>query len=92
MDATVPEVIDTHCHCRQQRFYVGDDGLIGRHDFVAEPVGRWANAALYCDLHRRFDGPVFPTSRRVLPRSPGGRVLPRPTLLALDFDDIAVGR
>ncbi|MCT7365026.1 hypothetical protein A7G45_19320 [Mycolicibacterium llatzerense] len=43
MDATVPEVIDTHCHCRQQTFYVGDDGLIGRHDFVAEPMGRRAN-------------------------------------------------
>jgi hypothetical protein len=79
-------------HCQQQTFYVDTDGLIRRHDFVAEPVGNWARAALYCGEHREFDGLVFPTRRRVLPRGPGSRVLPRPTLLALDFDDIEVER
>jgi len=44
----------------------------------------------YCDQHRQFDGPTFPTRRRVLPRGPGDRVLSRPTLLALDFDDIEI--
>ncbi|MDR3661212.1 MAG: hypothetical protein P4L86_12625 [Mycobacterium sp.] len=90
LHATFPAEIDTHC--RQQTFYVADDGLIGRHDFVAGPVGRWAQAALYCDQHRPFDGLVFPTRRRVLPRGLGGRVSPRPTLLAIDFDDIAIER
>lgn len=66
--------------------------LIRRHDFVAEPVGSWAKAALYCDQHREFDGLTFPTRRRVLPRGPGGRVPSRPTLLALDFDDIEIKR
>jgi hypothetical protein len=80
--------IDTHC--RRQTFYVDAAGLIRRHDFVAEPVGTWASAALYCDQHREFDGLTFPTRRRVLPRGPGGRVLPRPTLLALDFDEIEI--
>jgi hypothetical protein len=79
-----------HTHCRQQTFYVDTDGLIRRHDFVAEPIGNWAKAALYCSQYREFDGLVFPTRRRVLPRGPGGRVLSRPTLLALDFDDIEV--
>jgi hypothetical protein len=45
---------------------------------------------LYCGQHREFDGLVFPTRRRVLPRGPGGLVLPRPTLLALDFDEVKV--
>jgi len=88
--ATFPGQIDTHC--RQQTFYVDAAGLIRRHDFLAEPVGTWATAALYCSQHRDFDGLIFPTRRRVLPRGPGGRVLPRPTLLALDFDEIEIKR
>ena len=90
LQATFPARIDTHC--RQQTFYVDTDGLVRRHDFIAEPVGHWAKGALYCDRHRRFDGLIFPTRRRVLPRGPGGRVFSRPTLLALDFDEIVVGR
>lgn len=90
LQATLAPAIDTHC--RQQTFYVDNGGLIRRHDFVAEPVGKLAKAALYCDHHRQFDGLTFPTRRRVLPRGPGGRVLSRPTLLALDFDDIEIKR
>jgi hypothetical protein len=88
--ATFPAQIDTHC--RQQTFYVDTDGFIRRHDFLAEPVGAWATAALYCSQHRDFGGLIFPTRRRVLPRGPAGRVLPRPTLLALDFDEIEIKR
>lgn len=90
LQATFPAALETHC--RQQIFYVDPDGLIRRHDFVAEPVGRWAAAALFCDQHREFDGLLFSTRRRVRPRGPGGRVLARPTLLALDFDEIEVER
>lgn len=86
--ATFPADIDTHC--RQQTFYIDTDGLIARHDFLAEPVGSWAHAALYCNQYRRIDGVVIPTRRRVLPRGPGGSVLPWPTLLALDFDEIEI--
>jgi hypothetical protein len=83
---------DFHTHCEKQTFYVDTHGLIRRHDFVAEPVGRWASAALYCDMHREIDGLLFPTRRRVLPRGPGSRALPRPTLLALNFDEIEIER
>jgi hypothetical protein len=88
LQATFPAQIDTHC--RQQTFYVDTDGLIRRHDFVAEPVGKWAKAALFCDQHRQFDGLIFPTRRRVLPRGHAGRVFPRPIFLALDFDEIEI--
>lgn len=90
LHATFPAQIDTHC--RQQTFYVDASGLIRRHDFVAEPVGSWAKAALYCYQHRQFDGLTIPTRRRVLPRGPGLRVLSRPTLLALDFNEIEIER
>lgn len=86
--ATFPTGINTHCP--QQTFYVDSDGLIGRHDFLAEPVGAWANAALYCSQYRCIDGIVFPTRRRVFPRGLRGSVLPQPTLLALDFDEIKI--
>jgi hypothetical protein len=81
-----------HTHCKRQTFYVDDNGLIRRHDFVAEAVGKWAKAALYCDRHRQIGGLTFPTRRRVLPRGPGGRVHSRPTLLALDFDEIEISK
>jgi hypothetical protein len=90
LQATFPAQIATHC--RQQTFYVDSEDLIRRHDFVAEPVGSWARAALYCEQHRKFDGLLFPTRRRVLPRGPGGRAFSRPTLLALDFDEIEIER
>jgi hypothetical protein len=82
---------DFHTHCVAQTLYVDATGLIRRHDFTAEPVGRWAAAALYCDQHREVDGLTFPTHRRVLPRGLG-RVLPRPVLLDLRFDEIRVVR
>jgi hypothetical protein len=88
LQATFPAQIDTHS--QQQTLYVDTDGLIRRHDFVAEPVSNWARAALYCDQHRQFDGLIFPARRRVFPRGPGGRVLSRPTFLALDFDEIEI--
>jgi hypothetical protein len=81
---------DIHTHSQRQTFYVDGAGRIRRHDYVAEPVGRWARAAHYCDDPRPFAGLVFPTRRRVRPRGPGGRALPRPTLVALDIDRIDV--
>jgi hypothetical protein len=90
LQATFPAQLDIHSW--RQTFYADTDGLIRRHDFVAEPVGNWAKAALYCDQHLQFDGLVFPTRRRVFPRGPGRRVLSRPTFLALDFDEIEIER
>lgn len=87
--ATFPAQIDTHC--RHRTFYVDADGLIRRHDFVAESGGTWAKAAFYGDRHRRVNGLVIPSRRRVFPRGPGGRAVSRPTFLALDVDEIEVG-
>ncbi|GAB7150328.1 hypothetical protein LRC537489_35740 [Mycobacterium riyadhense] len=81
---------DIHTHSQRQTFYVDDAGLIRRHDYVAQPIGRWAHAAHYCDDHRHFAGLVFPTRRRVRPRGPGGRTLPYPILVALDIDQVEI--
>lgn len=79
-----------HTHSRHQIFHVDSVGLIRRHDYVAEPVGRWARAAHFCSNHRQVAGLVFPMRRRVQPRVIGGRTLRRPTLVALDIDEIEV--
>jgi hypothetical protein len=81
---------DIHTHSQRQTFYVDTAGLIRRQDYVAQPIGRWAHAAHYCDDHRQFAGLVFPTRRRVLPRRPGGRSLRNPVLVALDIDRIEI--
>jgi hypothetical protein len=83
---------DIHTHCQRQTLYVDAAGLIRRHDYVAEPIGRWARAAHYSDNHREFDGLLFPTRRRVRPRGPGGRSLPGPVLVALDIERIEIER
>jgi hypothetical protein len=79
-----------HTHSPRQTFHVDPAGLIRRHDYVAQPIGRWARAAHYCDDHRHFAGLVFPTRRRVRPRGPGGRSFPNPILVALDIDQIDI--
>jgi hypothetical protein len=77
-------------HSPHQTFFVDSDGLIRRHDYTAEPVGGWARAAHYCFDHREFDGLLFPTRRRVVPRGPRNRALPGPTLVRIDIDRVSV--
>ncbi len=81
---------DLHTHSRQQTFYADSSGLIRRHDYVAEPVGRWARAAHYSAEHRAVDGFVFATHRRVRPIGPRNRSLPGPTLVSLDIERVEV--
>ena len=84
--ARFPETLPTHC--REQIFYVDHRGMIRRHDYTAEVIGRYARAAHYGWRHRRFDGLVFPTRRRVLPRRRNNRPSSFPTLVWIDIASI----
>jgi hypothetical protein len=54
-----------------QVFYYGPDGLMRRHDYMAEVVhGDAATPAHYTDEHRSFYWLVFPTRRRALRINP----------------------
>jgi hypothetical protein len=79
-----------HTHCREQTFYFDTAGLLRRHDYSPDVVSTFANAAHFCDRHREFDGLVFPTRRRVVPKAPGGRPLGGPTMVWLELDSVAV--
>jgi hypothetical protein len=83
LHVTLPEGLPTHS--REQSFLLDDDGLIVRHDYTAEVFGGWAKAKHLCSEHRKFDGLVFPTRRRVTPRNS-----PFPTLVWIDVDRVSV--
>jgi hypothetical protein len=86
IEARCPAAIDTHSE--RQTFYWDARGVLRRHDYVAEPVGRWAHAAHYCDEHVRAGGLVFPTRRRVLPVGLRNRSLPLPTMVWIELSEL----
>ncbi len=88
LDAIFPEGL--HTHCRRQALYFGPDRLLRRHDYHPDVVSSLANAAHLCDDHREFDGLVFPTRRRVVPRGLRGRPLRGPSIVTLDVSSIEV--
>jgi hypothetical protein len=88
IEATFPESLDTHS--RRQRFYLDAGGLLVRHDYVAEVVGRWARAAHLSADHVEAGGLVFPTRRWVRPIGPGNRPLPLPTMVWIQLTDLRV--
>jgi hypothetical protein len=86
LDVAFPE--DVHTHCREQALYFDPRGLLRRHDYHPDVVSSLANAAHLCDGHHEFDGLVFPTTRRVVPKGPRGRPLRGPTVVSIDLDSI----
>jgi hypothetical protein len=89
LDVRFPEGFPTHC--REQCFYFDAQGLLRRHDYTPEVVASFANAAHMVSGHREVDGLVFGTHRQVLPKAPGGRPLPGPTVVWIDLDSVSVG-
>jgi hypothetical protein len=69
-----------HTHSEVQTVYFAEDGLIVRHDYVAEIISPWAHGAhLWLD-HVEVNGIPIATRRRVLTRV-GSQTLP---FVALD--------
>ena len=90
LQITFPEDIPTHS--RTQIFYFDREHLLRRLDYTAEVVGSWAHAAHFCDSYKDFGGLKFPTKRRVFPILFGTRVMPAPTLVAIDVHDVRIIR
>jgi hypothetical protein len=88
LEVGFPEGLDTHSPT--QTFYLDGRGLLRRHDYVADVVGRWAKAAHLCADHVEADGLVFPTRRWVRPIGPRNRPLPFPTMVWIRITDLRV--
>ncbi len=88
LDARFPAGLDTHS--AEQSFFYDDRGRQVRLDYTAEVIARRARAAHYCGEHRTYDGLVFPTRRRVLPRRRDLRSRPFPVLVSVGLESVEV--
>lgn len=82
---------DFPTHSSSQSFHIDASGNLLRHDYTADVIGRWATAANFCLDSVQVDGLRFYTRRRVYPRFGTGVVLPAPTLVWIEIDDLTVG-
>lgn len=85
LTTTFPESLPTHN--ARQVFYFDERAYLRRHDYHAEVIGPYAVASHFCDGHQTFGKAVFPTRRRVVPRTAGGKTLPFPTLVWIQVHD-----
>jgi hypothetical protein len=75
----------SHVHSREQVYYFDSSGRLRRNDYTAEVFGSVAKSAHMCAEHKRFDGLVLPTRRRVYGRRSDNKPRPRPTLVRIDI-------
>jgi len=74
-------------HSAVQTFYFDADGLLKRHDYDAEMLGR-TPAAHYVYRHEEFSGILVPTRRRVLGRGADRTSIPEPVMVSIDLSDV----
>jgi hypothetical protein len=86
LDAHFDETIPTHSPV--QSFYLDESGILKRHDYTADVIGSWAKAANLCLASEQVEGMRFYTRRRVYPTMGHRLVLPLPTLVWIEIDDI----
>jgi hypothetical protein len=89
LKVTFPVHVATHC--AKQVFYFDADGLLRRHDYIPEVIGRGPaahSAAHYTSEYREFDGIMVPTRRRVYPVGADENVAEEPFLVTIDLDRI----
>jgi hypothetical protein len=89
LEAVVVELpAELHTHCRRQTIYFGPDGLIRRHDYVADIVGWFARGAHFWEDYVTVEGLAVARRRHVVARL-GRRTTPLVALHA-QFGDVRV--
>jgi hypothetical protein len=64
---TVEFPAQLHTHCPVQTIHFDESGLIVRHDYVAEVIGRWARGAHHWNDYVTVEGFPIATHRHVVP-------------------------
>jgi hypothetical protein len=86
-EANFPNEIPTH-NLIQRFCFDEKTGQLIQHDYTAEIISNLAKAANVVLEHARNDEGILYTSKRlVTPRSPKGKALPAPTLIAITVHD-----
>lgn len=88
LTASFPHAFPTHNE--KQVFYFDKRARLRRHDYHAEVIGPYAVASHYCANHQTFGKAVFPTRRKVVPRTGSGKTLPFPTLVWIRVHEAAL--
>jgi hypothetical protein len=76
-------------HSTEQTLYVGDDGLLKRHDYDVEIAGNTPGTHYISD-YKEVQGILFPTKRRIFPRQPDNRAMAEPLVVSIDLDRITL--
>jgi hypothetical protein len=79
-----------HTHCRRQAFFFDEEGLLRRHDYVADIVGWWARGAHRWEDFIEVSGFPVARTRHVVARL--GRVEIPFVALHAEFEDVAALR
>lgn len=80
LDATFPPHLPTHCERQRFRFDL-TTGLLRQHDYTAEVIGGWANAAMVIREHAFSDGITHWSYRTATPRKASGEARRGPVLV-----------
>jgi hypothetical protein len=86
LHVTFPDYIKSHT--REQVFCFGPDGLLCRHDFTIDVVGRTVESQLYAADYRDVDGVIIPATRRAYAPMGDDQVV----FVAIDMADIRTSR
>jgi hypothetical protein len=78
-------------HSTEQTLYFDDKGLIRRHDYSVD-ISNGAQAALYLYDHQEFGGFIFPTRRRIYPRSADLKPLKNLAVFSAELEDFELYR
>ncbi|MCB1154320.1 hypothetical protein KDL45_11775 [bacterium] len=88
--ATFPDSLPTHC--REQVFHLAPNtGLLRRHDYVADVIGRRAVAAHAIQEHGEWKGLPYPRRRVVTPRRKDGSAAKGPVLIDITVHEWRIG-
>lgn len=86
LQATFPSAIPTHS--KKQLFIVNEEtALLRQHNYTAEIISKFAQAANEIIAHKQKDSLAFPSLRRVTPSGPNGRPLTWPLLIEIVVHD-----
>ena len=84
VEVELPPGLHTHSH--QQMFFFDGEGLLRRHDYVADVIGWWASGAHRWEDYVEVAGVLVPRRRQVVARL--GRFELQKVALAATFADV----
>jgi hypothetical protein len=87
LKVTFPDTVKSHTKTQISCF--GPDGLLRRHDYTVDILGR-ATGLNYASDYRDVDGIIVPTKRRIYAYEDDYQLVKEPLLVAIDMGEITL--